>query len=515
MHWIKRLSLAAACFFVVNCGDVGSRLALPFPTPGQHDLVVLTTSGLLTYKAEENNQISGLEHDLVESFAQELGVAVKYLVVSPEEIESQLTNNKAHLAAAWLSPPENRKIKTTPNIRYTNDVIVQHEASLPVLDKEELKGKTVHVIAGSRQADTLQMLKKNIPQLQIIEEKSPDIFNLLEQLGERKIRYVAIDSALVDIASQIIPSLQASLTLKAEQPIVWIFGEKPNLELEARANAFVQKIQHDGTLAKLDDRYFGHTHRLDQADVVKFLGEIETTLPKFRKFFHAAQALTGIDWRLIAAVAYHESHWDPNATSYTNVRGIMMLTEETADRLEVSNRLDASESILAGARYINLLKDSLPDEVDEPDRTWLALAAYNIGPGHFNNARLLARQLKADPNSWYEMKRVLPKMAQPKYFQQLKISRARGGEAVILVENIRSYYDILMHNTSPLIPNSSAAAGIQRLVDEIEQRRKAYAKNIAAAKSISAIEMNEPSNDTPRLPTIGQDVSPNRPTEAE
>ena len=515
MHWIKRLSLAAACFFVVNCGDVGSRLALPFPTPGQHDLVVLTTSGLLTYKAEENNQISGLEHDLNESFAQELGIAVKYLVVSPEEIESQLTNNKAHLAAAWLSPPENRKIKTTPNIRYTNDVIVQHEASLPVLDKEELKGKTVHVIAGSRQADTLQMLKKNIPQLQIIEEKSPDIFNLLEQLGERKIRYVAIDSALVDIASQIIPSLQASLTLKAEQPIVWIFGEKPNLELEARANAFVQKIQHDGTLAKLDDRYFGHTHRLDQADVVKFLGEIETTLPKFRKFFHAAQALTGIDWRLIAAVAYHESHWDPNATSYTNVRGIMMLTEETADRLEVSNRLDASESILAGARYINLLKDSLPDEVDEPDRTWLALAAYNIGPGHFNNARLLARQLKADPNSWYEMKRVLPKMAQPKYFQQLKISRARGGEAVILVENIRSYYDILMHNTSPLIPNSSAAAGIQRLVDEIEQRRKAYVKKIAAAKSISAIEMNEPSNDTPRLPTIGQDVSPNRPTEAE
>jgi membrane-bound lytic murein transglycosylase F len=92
---------------------------------------------------------------------------------------------------------------------------------------------------------------------------------------------------------------------------------------------------------------------------------------------------------------------------------------------------------------------SAPEETEEPDRTWLALAAYNIGPGHFNAARTLARQLQADPNAWYEMKRVLPLLAQPKYAQQLKIGKARGGEAVILVENIRSYYDILQRNTSP------------------------------------------------------------------
>jgi len=148
-------------------------------------------------------------------------------------------------------------------------------------------------------------------------------------------------------------------------------------------------------------------------------------------------------------VAYHESHWNPNATSYTNVRGIMMLTEETADRLQVNNRLDPSESILAGARYLLTLKENLPDDVEEPDRTWLALAAYNLGPGHLNAARTLARQLKADPNAWYEMKRILPLLAQPRYAQQLRIGKARGGEAVILVENIRSYYDILLRHESP------------------------------------------------------------------
>ena len=508
MHWIKRLSLLASCLIVVNCGDTGSRLALPFPTPGRHELVVLTTPGLLTYQADETTQFGGLERDLVEAFAQELGVAVRYVVASPEEVESQLTNDKAHLAAAWLAPPQDDKIKTTPPVRYTDDVLIQHEASLPILDNDELQGKTVHVITGSRQAATLQALQKTQPTLSIVEEKDHDVFKLLEALNERKINYVAIDSALIDIATQLIPSLQPSLTLKKEQPVVWLLGEKPNVELVARANAFIERVQHDGTLAKLDDRYFGHVRRLNQSDIVKFLGEIETTLPKLRKYFHAAETISGIDWRLIAAIAYHESHWDANATSYTNVRGIMMLTEETADRLKVSNRLDPSESILAGARYMNILRDMLPEEVEEPDRTWLALAAYNIGPGHMNMARSLARQLKADPNAWYEMKQILPKLSQQKYVQQYKTARARGGEAVILVENIRSYYDILLHHTPAFRPTAAASESIKRIIAEVDLRRKAYVRQIAVARSIGSDDAGETYEPALRLPTINTELTP-------
>ena len=139
----------------------------------------------------------------------------------------------------------------------------------------------------------------------------------------------------------------------------------------------------------------------------------------------------------------------------------MMLTEETADRLNVSNRLDPKESIPAGAKYINILKDNLPPEALEPDRTWLALAAYNIGPGHFNAARTIAKQVGADPLAWYEMKRVLPLLAKPKYYERLKSGRARGGEAVILVENIRSYYDILVRHEAPY---QSATARMDKLI---------------------------------------------------
>ncbi len=459
MQITRKLLLLGSIIFVTGCGD-WLHTPLPFPTPAQHDLIVLTSPGVLSYVTDEEGTKSGLEHDLVEAFALELGVAVKYIVVPPEQIAPKLAAGQAHLAAAWLSPSTGTNLKSTPPLATTHDLLVQHEASLPLSEKAELSGRTVHVMAGSRQAVTMQRLSREIPELKIIEEKSSDLITLLEAVGNRQVELAVIDSGMEDIANQFVPSMRATLTLSDEQPIVWLLGQNPNSELQARTGEFIERAQRDGTMARLEDRYFGHARRLNQADIVKFLGQIETTLPKLRKMFQAAQTVSGIDWRLIAAVAYQESHWDSNATSPTGVRGIMMLTEETADRLNVSNRLDPKESIPAGAKYINLLKDALPHETKEPDRTWLALAAYNIGPGHFNAARTIAKQLGADPLAWYEMKRILPLLAKPKYYERLKSGRARGGEAVILVENIRSYYDILVRHESPY---QSATAHMEKL----------------------------------------------------
>jgi membrane-bound lytic murein transglycosylase F len=502
MDWIKKLFLLAVLFSVAACDYIGAQRPLPFPTPAQQDLVVLTRPGLLTYALDDNGHPTGLEYDLTQAFAQELGVGVKYIVAERDQLAGRLTTEQYHIAAAWLSPADDSELQVTPPIYQTRDLLVQHEASLALTSPSQLSGQTVHVMAGTRQAETLKKLAGSVSKLKVVEVTDGDIVDLLEKLGDRQIDYVAIDEQFEDIANQHVPNLRTSLPLGEAQPVVWALGTHPNIELRARLDAFIERIQHDGTLARLEDRYLGHVRRLNQSDIVTFLGQVEQTLPKYRKYFQAAQVLTGIDWRLIAAVAYHESHWDPNATSYTNVRGMMMLTEETADRLEVSNRLDPSESILAGARYINMLKDALPDEVEEPDRSWQALAAYNIGPGHFNAARTLAKQLKVDPNAWYEMKRVLPKLAQPKVYQQLKIGRARGGEAVILVENIRSYYDILQRNAPPLKAASASSEGLKRLVQEVEARRKAYAKQVAAARSMSALEDGKAGEPTLKLPAI-------------
>lgn len=445
----NKLFLLLVTLSIAACGDWLAS-PLPFPTPAQHDLVVLTRPGPLTHTGDEATGISGLERDLAEAFAEELGVGVQFKVVHPEELEESIADGGYHIAAAWLSPLADARIAATPPLFMTRDVLAQHDASLPLTEVGQLAGKSVHVMAGSRQATTLRQLAATIPDMEIIEVGQGSILDLLDKLGERQIDYAVMDGHMEDLANQFVPNLRTSLRLSDEQPIVWLLGAHPNAELATRAKAFIERVQKDGTLARLEERYFGHVRRLKQADVTRFLGMMESTLPKLRPLFQAAEAASGLDWRLLAAVAYQESHWDSNATSYTNVRGIMMLTEETADRLGVSNRLDPKQSIMAGARYINILRDMLPDDVSEPDRTWLALAAYNIGPGHMNGARSIARQLKADPNAWYEMRRVLPLLAKPQYYERLKAGRARGGEAVILVENIRSYYDILLRNQAPL-----------------------------------------------------------------
>ena len=432
---------------------------LPFPTPGQ-ELVVLTHAGPLTYEAGvEGEAASGLEHDLVQLFAEDLGVTARFVVVPRDEIRARLARHEGHLAASWLTPAPDPAFKYGTPHSMSRDILVQHEASLPIHGLDDLHGKTVTASRGSRQYRALLELQTRMPDLQVEAYPSEAQLDLLEAVAQQKVKLALVDKSVLGIGMNYFPVLQAGLEIGEPQPIAWLFPADGNPELYARAQAFLAKLRDSPTLTYLLDRYLGHVERLRQMDVVTFIERIRTLLPKFRAYFKEAQLETDIDWRLLAALAYQESHWDPLNTSPTGVRGMMMLTAETADRLGVGNRLDARESILAGARYLQFLKDSLPASTPEPDRTWQAIAAYNIGPGHFNAARTIARQTGADADSWFEMKKVLPLLARPAYYARLKSGRARGGEAVIMTENIRMFYDILQRHEPPYRPLESLAAG--------------------------------------------------------
>jgi membrane-bound lytic murein transglycosylase F len=87
---------------------------------------------------------------------------------------------------------------------------------------------------------------------------------------------------------------------------------------------------------------------------------------------------------------------------------------------------------------------NIPERIPEPDRTWLALAAYNVGLGHLEDARILTQKNKGDSDRWVDVKKNLPLLSQKKWFQQTRYGYARGREPVRYVENIRTYYDILV-----------------------------------------------------------------------
>jgi membrane-bound lytic murein transglycosylase F len=229
--------------------------------------------------------------------------------------------------------------------------------------------------------------------------------------------------------------------------LAWTFAIDSDPELYAQMEKFFIRIEEDGTLELFLDRFYGHTERIIALDAAAFIAKANTVLPRYRPMFEEAAALSGIDWHLLAAMSYRESHWNPLATSYTNVRGMMMLTEDTADRMNVKNRLDAHISIMAGARYLQLLKEQLPLRINEPERTWLALAAYNKGLGHLEDARVLAQRLKLNPDLWVDVQKALVKLRDPKIAKTLKHGYARGGEAVVYVETVRLYYDMLKRIT--------------------------------------------------------------------
>ena len=122
---------------------------------------------------------------------------------------------------------------------------------------------------------------------------------------------------------------------------------------------------------------------------------------------------------------------------------MMMLTNATAKEVGVSNRIDPLQSLRGGARYLKGILQDVPTSIQEADRMWFALAIYNIGFGHVEDARVLAERLGKDPNRWTDVKETLPLLQKSQYYERTKNGYARGREPVRYVQNIRYYYNLL------------------------------------------------------------------------
>ena len=401
---------------------------------------------------------SGFDHDLVEAFAKSMGKSVRFVVAeNAEALHRLVERGEVHMAAAWFTKrfveaPSTRNLtgaddEQTPqgsllraSAPYAQDslVLVQPDDVTPLESIKQLHKVEVHALQASGNSLWLSQLERQkiIPQL----ETHPDWseLDLLKAVSERKIARVIVPRSVFRIGTNYYPGIDSSLAVGDIEDIVWAFPKRGGDALVLQANKFLATAEQDGTLRQLRDRYFGAVERLQEADRSVFVARMKTRLPQYLPQFKRAQLASGYDWRLLAALAYQESHWDGSLVSPTGVRGLMMLTGDTADRLGVKNRLDPYESIMGGARYMDMLRDEIPPTVPEPDRTWMAIASYNVGPAQINAARSMAKSQKLNPDSWADIKKTLPLLGQTK--SGIKI---RGGEAVVTAENVRMYYAIL------------------------------------------------------------------------
>ena len=445
---------------VCDPGVVAQRPVPPVTQSGE--LVVLTRNSATTRYLDSHGRYSGLEYDLVELFARDLGLRVRYLDRQPfYQILPALKEHRAHLAAAGVAITSERiqEFRFGPSYQMVQPVLAYNTDNPAPRDLRDVVGKRLEVVKGSAAVEDLRQVKKRFPKLHWTEVAESDSEGLLGRLSDGKVDYVITDSHLLDVVRNFYPNLGRAFTIADPEPLAWAFPADGDPQLHQRAQEFFMRIGYDGTLKQLLERYYGHVQRLDQLDIANFLERRQTELPRYVTMFKQAQELTGIDWRLLAALGFQESHWDPMATSPTGVRGLMMLTSDTADHMRLANRLDPHESILAGARYLLQLEESLPTRIASPDRTWLALAAYNIGLGHIEDARVLTQRRGGNPDLWVDVKKALRLLARYEYYSTVKHGFCRGGEALVLTENTRNYYDILARFEQPHTPGFGTLIG--------------------------------------------------------
>ena len=444
---------ATAILIAVPAIDPGKLISRPLLPPAlTGELVVISRSAPTTRFIGPDGTHAGFEQDMLELFAKETNLRLNVIESSRfSDIIPSVSSRVAHLAAAGLSVTESReeRVDFGPKYMTVRKAVAYNTDNRRPRKLQNLIGQRGGVLRGSSGAAKLRKEAKQLPGLKWKEFNAPDVDQLFDRLAEGKLDYVVADSHVIELSRNFYPNVSLAFSFGEPERIAWAFAKNADPQLVDQVNQFFESIERDGTLRILIDRYFGHIKRLNRLDIIAFLSRRETVLPRYAPTFKQAQELTGIDWRLLAALGFQESHWRPLATSPTGVRGLMMLTSATADDLGVKNRLDPHESILAAGRYLLSLKERLPDEVPEPDRTWMALASYNVGLGHVRDARVLARRHKLNPNSWINVRKMLPLIARSEYYTTLKYGFARGGEAVILTENVRNFYDILKRHEEP------------------------------------------------------------------
>jgi membrane-bound lytic murein transglycosylase F len=422
-----------------------SQPAPPPETSGE--LHVGTRNSPASYYIAHNGEPAGFEHDLLEAFARSQNWSLEWTEKPrPESLFEMLDSHHIHLAAAALprAVVRDRHLIAGPVLFETPIHIVYRTSERKPRSLKDLAGKKLALIIGSGHTPILMRQKRKHPELSwaALENVWPE--ELLAQLQAGKYDAVIINGMDFDPMRNVYPELAVAFDIGETQKIVWALSPRSSQSMRNGLARFIEQAHKDGTIKRIYERYFGHVKRLDSSDILGILQRRPQRLPGLRQHFHEAQTLTGIDWRLLAAIGYQESQWNPLATSPTGVRGLMMLTGQTADRMGVTDRLNARQSILGGARYLALMKDALPARIPEPDRTWLALAAYNQGQGHMEDARRIAQARGGNPDSWADVKEALPYLGRGTYSNVMKYGYARGGEALHFAENIRSYYDILL-----------------------------------------------------------------------
>ena len=415
------------------------------PVHKRGELRVVTLEGPTTYSKDAHGA-EGVEFRLAEAFARQHGLSLyMYPVASIGMMQAELASGRADVAAAQITADETwwRAGDAAAVYQHIQQLVVYHRGD-DRPDEDDLPSMNLLVRADSPQEALLSRLKHTVIPSISWTATSAMAVNPMQDVQKGVADYALVDAREYAANRHLYPDVLVAYPLPEERPVQWVVRHT-DPDLYSEVNEFFTSNPDQQQLASLllDPSPAQEPRWLTYQDKRQFSADISDRLPQYQDWFKEAGAATGQDWRLLAAIGYQESKWDPDAESSAGASGLMMLTSDTADSLGVTDRSDPRENILAAARYLKEVRSKIPAHVQEPDRTWLAIAAYNVGYGHVEDARKLAQMRGKNPDSWKDVREQLPLLADENWYERVKHGFARGTEPMQFVDRIQRFMKLM------------------------------------------------------------------------
>ena len=435
------LFLAAS---VAACGTLSTPASSSLEAIRERGRIVLITQNSANTYFEYREEPMGFEYDLAVQFARHLGVELEIVTPGWIEMFDMLDKGEGDFIAAGLTDIPSRRARVDFSQAYmmVRQMLIVHHDNREIRNVRDLSGKTIHVRAGTTYQERLSQLMEEGIDIDLVLVPDVPTEELIRQVAEGEIEATVADSNIALLNRRYHPDIRIAFPLSGEETLAWAV-RKGNRDLLEAIDGFLREMGKNGGLKRINNRYYGDWYFLDRLDLKAFHSKVTSHLPRYQGTIRSAAETYGLDWRLVAAVIYQESHFNPRARSHTGVRGLMQLTQTTAGELGIENRLDPEQSIMGGVKYLASLQKRFDDVESERDRLLLALASYNVGYGHVRDAQQIARESGRSPVSWSSMREVLPLLRKPEYYRRTRHGYARGTEPVQFVDNVLTYYDIL------------------------------------------------------------------------
>lgn len=402
-----------------------------------------TRISLLAYFDDGASEI-GVEYQLLQQFCEQNDLQLQVLVYpNNSEMFSALELGRIDVAGGHLTITEKRqqRFNFSRPFAHSSIKVVTWSKWKNIKSLADLKHAKGAIVADSSYQEFIQ--QQDIQFEHLSDDNQKNLFELIGMVSKKQLDFTLADSEIIEIYDKFFPNLLFPLQLTEPTGIAFALNRTDSHRLKQRLDLMLEKTQVDGRLQQFREQIIQQIPKLKTTQTIAFLTYLYTRWSNLRTLFKQTAAQHDFNFLLLAAISYQESHWNSKAVSPTGVRGLMMLTQRTAKEVGISDRNDPQQSLIGGIRYFKKLYAKFPERISPQDRIAFALASYNMGYRHLEDARILTQRNHKDPDLWTAVEPFLRQLNQPKIGKTLKWGVADGETAANYVNNIFTYWQML------------------------------------------------------------------------